>query len=39
MNRQELFHGDFHLTIVSRPEQGYGGASMIIPFPLVTIMK
>lgn len=66
MNRQELFHGDFHLqsaalywtlgiqsqtllefaslendekaaSIVSRAEQGYRGASMIIPFPFVTI--
>ncbi len=68
MNRQELFHGDFHLhsaasypklgiknqalsfseslvhdetaaMSVSRAEQGYRGASMIFPFPFVTIMK
>jgi len=26
MTRQELFHGDLHLTSVSRAEQGYGGA-------------
>ena len=33
MNRQELFHGNFHLSIVSRAEQGYRGASIsIFPF-------
>ena len=39
MNRQELFHGDLHLTTVSRIAQGTRGASMIFPFPLVTTMK
>jgi hypothetical protein len=39
MNRQELFHGDLHLTTVSRIAQGTRGASMIFPFPFVTTMK
>ena len=33
MNRQELFHGDKHLMSVSRPTQGYGGASRYFPSP------
>jgi hypothetical protein len=39
MNRQELFHGNFHLKFVCRAEQGYRGASMMFPFPLVTLMN
>ena len=39
MNRQELFHGDFHLSSVSRAEKGYRGASRHFPFPFVTPMN
>ena len=39
MNRQELFHGDFHLTAVSRAEKGYRGASRTFPSPLVTSLN
>jgi hypothetical protein len=36
MKRQELFHGDFQFTSVSRAEQGYHGASRYFPSPCHT---
>ena len=38
MNRQELFHGNKHLSIVSRRDQGYA-AQVLFSLPLVTPMN